>query len=55
MIDDGELDDGDFLPLLHHLVAAGLSRVDAERTVAEVLAYVAIANFSAGFWSTPGA
>jgi hypothetical protein len=39
MIDDGELDDGDFLPLLHHLVAAGLSRVDAERTVAEVLAY----------------
>ena len=39
MIDDGALDDGDVLPLLHHLVAAGLSRGDAERTVAEVLDY----------------
>jgi hypothetical protein len=33
------LDDGDLNPLLEHLVAAGLSRIDAERTVAEVLAY----------------
>ena len=33
------LDDGDFSPLLDHLVAAGLTRGDAERTVAEVLDY----------------
>lgn len=33
------IDDGEFEPLLDHLVAAGLSRGDAQRTVAEVLDY----------------
>lgn len=33
------LDDGEFTPLLDHLVATGLDRGDAERTVAEVLDY----------------
>ena len=33
------MDDGEFAPLLDHLVATGLSRGDAQRTVAEVLDY----------------
>ena len=32
-------DDGEFAPLLYHLVGTGLDRGDAERTVAEVLDY----------------
>ncbi len=39
MTHDGAADDGDLSALLDHLEAAGLSRGDAERTVAEVLAY----------------
>ncbi len=39
MTHDGAVDDGDLSPLLDHLEAAGLSRSDAERSVAEVLAY----------------
>jgi len=33
------IDDGEFAPLLDHLVATGLTRGDAQRTVAEVLDY----------------
>jgi hypothetical protein len=33
------IDDGEFAPLLDHLVATGLDRGDAQRTVAEVLDY----------------
>ena len=33
------IDDGEFEPLLDHLVATGLTRSDAQRTVAEVLDY----------------
>lgn len=39
MAGDDVRDDGDFSPLLDHLVAGGLTRGDAQRTVAEVLDY----------------